>query len=348
MKTNATSGNASFDLAFGTYMNGVGLTEHMRIKDTGAVQLGDTGSATVESNVDVLTIGNTGTGQAADTDIIDVANSGTFSASAASRVAVGVRSTMTSGLSATSGSNTLTNIAGRFQVSGNADTQFGIYSVATAPAPGVCTLCESAGLISVYGIYAEATGGDLAFSGYFGAGNFQVDGVAAFGSGVTITGGLLVTGEVNGYTQVTKSSDQDVTNSSTLADDSSLQFSTAAGKTYAIDGFIAASGDSTAGDYKWALATGTGNMDCSGTQQSLTTADAIQNSVVIATAATVTTSTSVGTRADASIGIGIRFNVVCKTASTTTLKFQFAQAAATPAKLARTMAGSYIRYKQLN
>jgi hypothetical protein len=40
--------------------------------------------------------------------------------------------------------------------------------------------------------------------------------------------------------------------------------------------------------------------------------------------------------------------VVCKTASTTTLKFQFAQAAATPAKLARTMAGSYIRYKQLN
>lgn len=158
---------------------------------------------------------------------------------------------------------------------------------------------------------------------------------------------LIVDGSLNGYTQVTQAADQDVTNAG-VTDSNTLTISTAAGKIYAIDGFIIAGGNNTTGDYIFDFAVAAGTMDCTGTEQSVTTADAIQDTAVIATAAANTGSTSVGTRADASLPIAIRISLACKVSNTTTLKYRFGNASAASGRTSRTMAGSYLRWKQLN
>lgn len=162
-----------------------------------------------------------------------------------------------------------------------------------------------------------------------------------------ITTNLSVTGNINGYTQVTQAADQDVTNAG-LTDSNTLTISTTANKIYAIDGFIIAGGNDTTGDYIFDFAVAAGTMDCTGTEQSVDTADAIQNSTVIATAAADTADTSVGTRADASLPIAIRISLACKVSNTTTLKYRFGNASASSGRTSRTMAGSYIKWKLLN
>lgn len=153
--------------------------------------------------------------------------------------------------------------------------------------------------------------------------------------------------QVTRYTQVTQAADQDVTNAG-VTDSNTLTISTTAGKIYAIDGFIIAGGNNTTGDYIFDFAVAAGTMDCTGTEQSVTTADAIQDTTVIATAAANTGSTSVGTRADASLPIAIRIALACKVSNTTTLKYRFGNASAASGRTSRTMAGSYLRWKQLN
>ncbi len=193
-------------------------------------------------------------------------------------------------------------------------------------------------------VYANAENGQINYALFTSNGDNRFNDA---GGTSTFVRNVNVTGQLNGYTQITQAIDQDVTNAG-VTDSNTFLITTAAGKVYAIDGFIAAGGSNATGDYiyDWAVAAGT--MDCAGTQQSLTTADAIQNSVITATAAANTTATSVGTRADASIGIGIRFNLVCKTSNATTLKYRFGNAAPSGGRTSRTQAGSYVRYKQLN
>jgi hypothetical protein len=171
------------------------------------------------------------------------------------------------------------------------------------------------------------------------------DGVAALGA--KITGNLEVTAAINGYTQITQAADQDVTNGG-LTDSNTLTISVAAGKIYAIDAMIIAGGNNTTGDYIFDFAVAAGTMDCTGTELSVTTADAIQSTTIIATAAADTADTSVGTRADASLPIAIRISLACKVSNTTTLKYRFGNAAASAGRTSRTMAGSFIKYKQLN
>jgi hypothetical protein len=164
---------------------------------------------------------------------------------------------------------------------------------------------------------------------------------------LTVSGNATVTGMLNGYTQITQSADQDVTNLG-VTDSDTLLISTSAGKIYAIDAFIIAGGNNTTGDYIFDFAVAAGTMDCTGTEQSVTTADAIQNTTIIATAAADTADTSVGTRADASIPIAIRIAIACKVSNTTTLKYRFGNAAAAGGRTSRTMAGSRMQWKLLN
>jgi hypothetical protein len=156
-----------------------------------------------------------------------------------------------------------------------------------------------------------------------------------------------VNGSLNGYTQITQSADQDVTNLG-LTDSNTFLITTAANKIYAIDAFIIAGGSDTTGDYIFDFAVAAGTMNCTGHEQSVTTADAIQNTTVIATAAADTADTSVGTRADASLPIAIRVTLACKVTNATTLKYRFGNAAAAGGRVSRTMAGSYIKWKVLN
>lgn len=167
----------------------------------------------------------------------------------------------------------------------------------------------------------------------------------------TLTERLKITSDgtttIGGYTQITQAADQDVTNLG-VTDSDTFLITTAAGKIYAIDALIIAGGNNTTGDYAFDFAVAAGTMDCTGTEQSVTTADAIQDTTIIATAAADTADTSVGTRADASLPIAIRIAIACKVSNTTTLKYRFGNASAAAARTSRTMAGSYIKWKQLN
>jgi hypothetical protein len=173
-----------------------------------------------------------------------------------------------------------------------------------------------------------------------GAGN-QV--LTAVGTTLAVT----VPGALNGYTQVTQAADQDVTNAG-LTDSNTLTVAVTAGKIYAIDAFLVVGGNDTTGDYIFDFAVAAGTMNCTGTEQSVTTADAIQNTTVIATAADNTADTSVGTRADASLPIAVRVALACKVSNTTTFKYRFGNAVAAGGRVSRTMAGSFLKWKQLN
>ncbi len=325
---------------------GAGASTRMQIDSNGSIYFGDTTNTAVANNVDTVTLANTGTGQTTDADLIDASHSGTYNIDSADHTVVGLRSTMTSTMVSTTSNKRLYSYAVKASSTSTASygaANYGVYTEASAAATAGCSFnCSStSGPSQATGIYASASGADILYSGYFDNGNFHVGGNADFG------GTLDVTGALNGYKQVTQSADQDVTNLG-LTDSNTFLITTAAGKIYAIDAFIIAGGSNATGDYIFDFAVAAGTMDCTGTEQSVTTADAIQNTTVIATAAADTADTSVGTRADASLPIAIRITLACKVSNATTLKYRFGNAAASAGRISRTMAGSYIQWKQLN
>lgn len=448
-KTNSTGGHAGFDLALGTRLDGSSeTTEHMRIKDTGALQIGDVGTSSVENNVNVASLANTGTGNTTNAlKILSVDGSTQGWTTSVGNPKYGYGAYITMGNTDDDGTGTY-NVktagagfigkvglyveaggadefkallvgnggiqstdaviigGGGFLLSGlpiatdDGDESLYVGSSATSiafdytalsatPATthdttagalnsyavyGVNTASRSAGAnaLTNYGGYFSASGGQSNYALYTGSGSVYFNGTttvnAAFtaddgtagitlGSAtVTINADTSITlasvdvnvpGAFNGYTQVTQAADQDVTNLG-LTDSNTLTITTTAGKIYAIDALIIAGGNNTTGDYLFDFAVAAGTMDCTGTEQSVTTADAIQNTTVIATAAADTADTSVGTRADASMPIAVRITLACKVSNTTTLKYRFGNASASAGRTSRTMAGSYIRWKQLN
>ncbi len=166
---------------------------------------------------------------------------------------------------------------------------------------------------------------------------------------VAVAGAMTVTGGLNGYTQVTKASNQDVTNNATHQADTALTFATTATKAYAVEAFLIVSGSDATGDYAFRFGTTAGTLDGTGHCQSVTTADAIQHTILTAAAAATTGSTSVGTRANANIPIAVhcKFHFLQNT-SAGNFRLEFANVSAAAGRISRTWAGSYIRYKQLN
>lgn len=217
---------------------------------------------------------------------------------------------------------------------------------------GVFTNTSSGASTVNYGVYGDSGGaGTINYGGYFSASGASSSNYAIYTDNgdvvLNATSGVTRTGNLNGYTRARQLADQDVTNAG-LTDSNTLTIATTAGKIYAINAFIIAGGNNTTGDYIFDFAVTGGTMDCTGTEQSVTTADAIQDTTVIATAAADTADTSVGTRADASLPIAIRISIACKVSNTTTLKYRFGNAAAAAGRTSRTMAGSYIDWAVLN
>ncbi len=179
---------------------------------------GDTASTAIDSNVDVITIGNTGTGQTSSTQLIDATHSGSFNTTSGALTADGISSIMTSTRS--SGANNLTNRAARFAASG-AQVNYAIEttagevkvtntaSAATTTAPLILNVASSGtynttsgGIINTavnavanatrssgasallnVGVQSVASGGQTNYSGLFGDGGgyFQVSDTAIFG-----------------------------------------------------------------------------------------------------------------------------------------------------------------------
>ncbi len=162
------------------------------------------------------------------------------------------------------------------------------------------------------------------------------------------TKGLDVVGPLNGYTQLTLAADQDVTNN-TNQDMNTLQFAVTATKIYAVEINLIVSGNNATGDYEFRAAVSAGTMDGRGTVDTFTTSDAINSAVWTAAAAANTGNVSIGTAADLGIPIPVTATYVFRqNTSNGTFKLQFGNNSASGGRTSRTLAGSYIRYKQLN
>jgi hypothetical protein len=149
------------------------------------------------------------------------------------------------------------------------------------------------------------------------------------------------------WTEVAKTSDQDVTNSSTLTDDSDLQISVTA-DTYHFQFFILFSGNSTTADFKCDFLPSTGDM--SGWYRYVggsSTADAINVSTGIRLSAAGTI-TAITCGVDASHTVRhLMIEAMLRFSSSGTFKFRFAENAAESGKVARTKKGSILRYRKL-
>lgn len=227
----------------------------------------------------------------------------------------------------TSGANTLTNTAATFTATN------GTVNYALVTGSGDVDLNTSGGVTTAeQSVTLNNT-----------AGTTTVKGAATFQSTLDVTGAL------NGYKQVTKPSDQDVTNSATLTDDTALTFAVTAGKAYAVEMLLMVSDTNAANDHAFRVASSAGTQDGTGVCHTVTTADAIQDVVITAAAAANTNTVSVGTRTNIAIPIAVycTYSFLQNTTGGN-FKLQFAQAVAAAATSARTMAGSWMKWKQLN
>lgn len=117
-----TNDNATHHI-FG-YGDSDAFTATQRLATTGQVFFGDTANSSADSNLDVLTVGNTGTGQTADAQAnLRISNTGSWSTAGGNITTFGADISNIATESA--GANTLTNVALRLGAAGG-DTSIGL------------------------------------------------------------------------------------------------------------------------------------------------------------------------------------------------------------------------------
>lgn len=152
-----------------------------------------------------------------------------------------------------------------------------------------------------------------------------------------------------GYTTILKAADQDVVNAQNT-DDTDFQFAVTAGKIYMIEALFAFSTDTAAADAEWRYATSAGTMDGRGVWIGITTADSGQAGGIATTAAANSSNQAVGsTASDLGYPITGRLALtVRQNTSSGTFKIQFGNNTTGSGRTTRMLAGSYLRYKQIN
>jgi len=152
-----------------------------------------------------------------------------------------------------------------------------------------------------------------------------------------------------GWTVIVKSANQDVTNSSTLVSDTSLQFAVVAGGHYMIELDLVISTTNNTSDYKSAFNVSAGTMKGSGIAVA---AGATGTAAVAQFNANNTATTTVyvqGTLAqDIDFLLSSKFIYSFTASANATFRFQFAQWSAIAAKTARTWKGSILKYKRID
>lgn len=147
-----------------------------------------------------------------------------------------------------------------------------------------------------------------------------------------------------GYDQyIIKSADQDVTNNSTVQNDTELTFSVTSGESWYVQLFILYSGNNTTGDYKFdfGLPTVTGWFRYLADS---TTADAINVSTGIRQAAVTALAAQVSCGTDASNTPRMAMiEFMFRAGSTASFVYKFANASASSGRTSRTHAGSILR-----
>lgn len=167
------------------------------------------------------------------------------------------------------------------------------------------------------------------------------------GAGLSLAAGALSAsgGASDWDSTITKAADQSVTNSTTLVDDTELQKAVLAGEVWMFELILIYSGDSTAADFKWALAISSGTMTGIVKYSGLSSADAGADAALSAVADTVVSVSAGADAVDGKRTIWIRAFLTFSANST--LKLQFAQQTLTAAKTCKTRIGSIMRCKRI-
>jgi hypothetical protein len=153
----------------------------------------------------------------------------------------------------------------------------------------------------------------------------------------------------DGFTVIVKSANQDVTNSATLVDDTSLQFSVVAGGHYMVIVDLVISCNSAAGDYKSGLKVSSGTMKGSGILTGTSSTALAQNTAYNVNGVATTSIVTSGTNApDLDLLASQRIMFSFTASANATFSFQFAQNSAVLATTARTWKGSILKYKRLD
>jgi len=152
-----------------------------------------------------------------------------------------------------------------------------------------------------------------------------------------------------GWTTIVKSANQDVTNSTTLVNDTDLQFSVVAGGHYMVEMNLCYSANNSSVNYKFALALSTGLMRGRGMSLRFSTNGALGFQPLTASN-TISTST---------VPCGAFTNNLDELMTTTfthnfyasanaTLHFRFANNQAGAGRISRTWKGSILKYKRID
>jgi hypothetical protein len=152
-----------------------------------------------------------------------------------------------------------------------------------------------------------------------------------------------------GWSVIVKSANQDVTNNTTLQDDTELQFSVVAGGQYMIEMDVVISASSTSGDYKNAFSVTAGTMKAQGIITCNTSGSIAQVISINANSAATTSVTQIGTLvSDLDLLHSIKIIYSFTASANAVFKYQFANNIGGVGFVSRTFKGSILKYKKIN
>lgn len=111
-----TDGMLTYNSSVRAMQFATATTNRLMIDSNGGIFAGDTSGSAIANNVDVFTIGNTGTGQTASTALLNMSHTGSFATAGGGIVANGINVSITS--TRASGANNLQNRAALLTASG--------------------------------------------------------------------------------------------------------------------------------------------------------------------------------------------------------------------------------------
>ena len=149
-----------------------------------------------------------------------------------------------------------------------------------------------------------------------------------------------------GWTTIVKSANQDVTNSTTLVDDTDLQFSVVAGGHYMIEMNIVWSSNNASGDYKFDYAVSAGLMFGFGVYwgSGKTTVNSV-NASNQSSSGDITLQTQSG---NVSVIIPMSIIITIFVDTNATFSYRFANNSAGAGRISRTWKGSILKYKRID
>lgn len=154
----------------------------------------------------------------------------------------------------------------------------------------------------------------------------------------------------SGWSIISKSANQDVTNSAVLTDDTELQFSVVANGRYMCELDLVVSANNTTGDYQFAFAVSAGTIKGQGVAMCNTATALAQIVSVNATpTVTVTTTIPIGTiQADIDAIFYMKVTFAFFASANAIFKYQFSNVSAAAGRISRTCKGSILKYKRID